>query len=301
MTATLTKITKPGLYEMPAARYFSDPVRGGSLSSSGARMLMPPNCPAKFHYERSHPRPDTKAFDEGHIAHTRVLGVGEPIHIVDAKDWKTKAAQAERDEARAAGEVPVLAERYDQILGMEEALRAHPDAGLLFTPGAGVAERVAIWRDDEAKIWRRAMIDWIPEAEPDERQLVVDYKTAISAEPSAISKHIHNFRYHQQAAWYVDAVAAVVAQNDIEPAFVFVFQEKTAPYLVTTVQIDSDALEWGRIQNRKAMSIYARCKAADHWPAYTEGIISVGLPSYAKYQFEAAYDRGDYKIGDEDE
>jgi PDDEXK-like domain of unknown function (DUF3799) len=295
------KIDQPGVYDLSVKEYFADPVAGGSLTSSGARLLLPPNCPAMFHYQRSHPRPNSATFDDGHAAHAVALGVGAPMRIIDADDFKTKAARAEREDAYTAGEIPVLAKTWTRIEGMAAALRDHDEAGPLFTPGAGLAERTIVWWDEEFGIWRRAMVDWLPGAEPDERQIVVDYKTSVSAEPGAISKHIHNYGYHRQAAWYVDGVAAVVAPNDIEPAFVFVFQEKEPPYLITVVQIDSDALEWGRIQNRKAMSVYAKCVANDHWPSYTDKIISVGLPSYAKYQYEAAYDRGDYSIGDEDE
>lgn len=45
MTTTTWTITEPGVYDLPAEVYHADPVEGGSLSSTGARKLLPPSCP----------------------------------------------------------------------------------------------------------------------------------------------------------------------------------------------------------------------------------------------------------------
>ena len=58
-------ITAPGVYDIPAEDYHRDPVPGGSLSSTGARKLLPPSCPAKFRYEQDNPPTPTAALDFG--------------------------------------------------------------------------------------------------------------------------------------------------------------------------------------------------------------------------------------------
>jgi hypothetical protein len=83
MTATLdtTVITQPGVYDLPADVYHADPVPaelGGSLSSSGAKLLLPPSCPAIYQWARTHPT-YSDAFDFGHAAHKKVLGAGAEI------------------------------------------------------------------------------------------------------------------------------------------------------------------------------------------------------------------------------
>ena len=50
----------------------------------------------------------TKAMDMGSAIHKLVLGAGSAIKEIVADDFKTKAAQHARDEARAAGLVPLL-------------------------------------------------------------------------------------------------------------------------------------------------------------------------------------------------
>jgi hypothetical protein len=91
---------KPGIHlDVPEDAYHGGP----ELSSSGAKTLL--RNPARYHYERTHPRPSTDAMDVGSIAHHLILHRGGSLLVVDAYDWKTKAAQAARDEGRAQGVV----------------------------------------------------------------------------------------------------------------------------------------------------------------------------------------------------
>jgi hypothetical protein len=294
--AVSAAIEVPGVYDIPADHYHSDPVPGGSLSSSGAKRLLPPSCPALFHHWTTAGQEHKQEFDFGHAAHALVLGVGAPIVVIDAGDWRTKAAREERDAAHATGATPLLRADYDQVIGMATALRQHPIASALFQPGNGKAEQTLVWVDDESGVWRRAMLDWLPE--PTGARLVVpDYKTCKSAEPGALARVIHQYAYIQQAPWYLDGVEALGLSPDGEPAFVFVFQEKTPPYLVTVAQPDPDALQWGRVLNRKALDLYREHTATGHWPGYADSrVISLSIPGWADHQHQLAYERGDYDV-----
>ena len=73
-------IVDPGVYTLPADEYHADPVKGGSLSSSGARKIL--ECPARFRWERDHPPVPTDAFNFGHAAHKLVLGAGPDVEVV---------------------------------------------------------------------------------------------------------------------------------------------------------------------------------------------------------------------------
>lgn len=295
MTATLerTVVTEPGVYEMTNEAYHADPVPGGSLSSSGARMLLPPSCPALFHHRMTNPQPPSRNFDFGHAAHQEVLGSGPDLVVVDATDWRTKAAKEQRDAARAEGAVPLLPDEYEQVQGMASALRAHPVASALFNPERGKAEQSLFWRDHMTGVQLRARLDWLPNPTSG-RMIIADYKTTVSAEPTSIARAIHQYGYHQQADWYRDAVLALGLAED--PAFVLVFQEKTAPYLVTVVEPNIDALMWGDVLNRKAIDVYRRCKETGRWPGYSDDVVLAQLPPWAEKQYEIARDRGDYDI-----
>ena len=279
-------ITEPGVYEIPEDVYHRDPVPGGSLSSSGARRLLEPSCPAKYAYEREHGRPPTLAFNLGHAAHRKVLGAGADVVVVDAPDWRTKAAKDERDAAYAAGQVPILKKEAEQVEAMAAAIRAHPVASKLFDPErGGQPEQSLFWRDRRTGIWRRARLDWYPVLSTGRRLIIPDYKTCVSAEPKAIERASYDHGYAQQDDWYLDGVRALQLAGDLEPAFIFVFQEKTAPYIVTVAEMEPTAKRWAAAKNREAIDTYVECATTGHWPGYSEGIEQIALPAYAERQF----------------
>lgn len=272
------EVSEPGVYDMPADDYHRDPVPGGSLSSSGARLLLPPGCPALFAYDRAHPKPPRKVFELGHAAHKLVLGVGPELVLVDRDRWDTDKVKAEVAAIRAAGNVPLKHAEYDQVHEMAAVLRAHPIASALLRPGSGRPEQSLFWVDEPTGVTRRARLDWLPNA-TGRRMVIPDYKTADSADPDKFSKKLHEYGYALQAPWYVDgAIALGLADRDA--AFVFVVQEKTPPYLVNVIQPNDFAMRYGRSLNRAALALYAECTKTGIWGGYSDDVVEVGMPAW---------------------
>jgi len=284
MTAATTtvEITKPGVYDLPADIYHADPVPSGSLSASGARRILPPSCPALFKYWRDNPPAPTDEFDFGHAAHELVLGRGPGIVVVDANDWRTNAAKDARAAAHAEGKTPLLKHQHKIVEEMAAALRQHPWASKLLT-ARGAAEQTLIWQDKPTGVWRRALVDVLPERGSD-RMLLPDYKTAKSAAPEAIRRAIADYGYHIQGDTYLAAVRALGLADDA--VFLLIFQEKTPPYLVTVAQPDHVAMRIGRDLNREALELYAQCAADDHWPGYSEEVELIPLPTWYERQHD---------------
>lgn len=276
------EITEPGLYpELAVDEYHADPVPVGSLSSTGARRLLPPSCPALFKWYAENPAPAKATFEEGHAAHKMVLGAGPELVLVDRERWDTNAVKAEVAEIRERGAVPLKRAVLDQVEAMAAALRAHPIAGKLLEPGSGVPEQSLFWLDGPTGVMRRGRLDWLPHGNDGRRLIVPDYKTTKAGDLDSVQKALYNYGYHQQADWYLDGVRALGLAAD-DAAFVFVFQEKTEPYLVTVVEPDTTALRIGRARNRQALEIYAECKASGVWPGYSSEVELVGLPYWAE-------------------
>lgn len=278
-------ITVPGVYSIPVEAYHADPVKGGSLSHSGARKLLAPSCPAKFKYERDHGRKPKREYELGHAAHKLVLGVGEELIVIKSDNYKTKAAQQAQAEARAEGKVPVLEHEYEIVKAMAAALRADKLAAALLEPGTGQPEQSLFWRDPETGVTRRARLDWLRTNAPG-RLWVVDYKTCTDASNDALERAANDFGYFQQSGWYLDGVNALALGDS--PRFVFVFQEKTPPYLVHVVEPTALALEAGHFYNRKALHTYAECVRTDTWPGYSpdaDHLTQISLPPWAQNRY----------------
>lgn len=252
-----------------------------SLSASGAKLLLPPSCPAKFRQRMDGPREYKQVFDFGTVAHGLVLGEGCDFVAIDAPDYRTKAAQAERDKIRKDGKTPILQSELDRATEMAAAVYLHPLAGELLSAN-GQAE-VSWYADDPATgIRLRARPDWKTEAYEPGRLWIIDYKTAATAAPKDFARRAADFGYHMQAAWYQNVAQLLGHRN---PRFVFIAQEKEPPYLVSVVEFDDEAIEEGARLVRQAIDTYAHCMETGKWPGYDEGITQMSLPPW-KFQSE---------------
>lgn len=286
MTTTIEVEAPKVIDGLPADAYHADRT---SISSSGLRALLAPGCPAQFKYDRDHPQAPKKEFDLGHAAHLYVLGEGPELEVIDFPDWRKKDAQIQRDEAYLAGKVPLLTKDHDMVQAMADAIRQHPIAGPLFTPGSGVAEQSIYWTDRRTGVRCRCRPDWMPTRQENGRLVVVDYKTAKAVDEAALAKAVYDRGYHAQAAFYLDGVKAAGLHGDQEPAFIFVFQAKTAPYLVHLVELDFPALALGAARNERALRIYADCERTGIWPGFNDRITYLPLPAWAERRDQEEY------------
>ncbi len=281
------KITEPGVYTMSLEDYHRDPVPDGSLSSTGARRILPPGCPARFDYDRHHGRLATRAMELGTVAHSLLLGGPEP-EVIDAPNRRGKDVKEFEAAARADGVIPMLAHEYEIVEQMVAAVRADPAAGPLFAPNSGLPEQSLFWQENG--IWWRARPDWL-RVLADGRLAVVDYKTCICADLNALSKTTHDLGYHQQGALYLKGVRALIRRisellgvdvSTQPPAFLFAFQEKMPPYLVRIVELDVIALKIGDDLNEEAARVFRECSKSGRWPGYSDEVDLLPLPAWVE-------------------
>lgn len=266
-------ITVPGVYDIPEEDYFGSV---HALSCSGAKLLLPPSCPAKFFYAQDHPR-RKKVWDFGSGAHKLVLGAGPDIAEVAYDNWLTKDAKQQREAAYAAGKTPLLSKELAVARAMAAALESHPMAWNLLDPEHGVAEQSIFWKDARTDIWLRSRLDWTYDA-GNGQLIIVDYKTAESADNDAVAKASANYHYEMQNALYTDGLTAVTGAD---VSFWNIFQEKNPPYLVNVIELIPDAVRIGRNRNSYAIDVYRRCVATGEWPGYGDDVNEIALPAWA--------------------
>lgn len=273
--------------------------RHRALSYSGAKLLLPPSCPALFRWVMDHGRPPKREFDLGHAAHAEVLGVGAEIEILqtdikkatktapavigDATNRRSGYTQDHEKEIRKTGKVPLLREEYDRVLEMAAAIRAHRTASALFNPDHGQPEVSLFWHDDEYDVDRRSRLDWLPNPR-NGRLLVPDLKSTNSAAPEKFARSVFDFSYDLQAEFYTDGIRALDIAEDV--AFLFVAIERTPPYLITVSQLDEDARRIGRAKTDRALATYAECVATDTWPSYSSGVELISPPRWLARQYD---------------
>lgn len=288
----MPEITEPGVYSVPAAVYHADDrlCPAPSLSSTGARKLVA-ECPAVYWHERNNPPEPSEAMRVGSAAHEWLLeGETWPArHFVlpDDHNGRTSTGKAVVAEAEAAGLRVITADQFATIQAMHDALAAHPFAMKAFSNGA--AEQTVIWRDEEFGIWCRCRPDFLPSGS----SIVADYKTAASVHPTELRKSIAAYGYAQQAAWYLDGIQAAGAIA--EPRFLFIFQAKTAPYLIVPVVLSDIAIGWGRVLNRRAKSLFAHGLSTGEWPGYADDVLQLDLPGWTEAELQRQHEAGAFE------
>lgn len=251
---------------MPASDYHAMP----QLSCSLAKIII---AQSPLHAWTASPtlnpnyQPEEKeAFDIGSAAHALLLEGEDRMVVVEADDWRTKAAREARDAARAAGKHPVLARKYRDVVKMRDAAvlaiaKCADLSGL--TLAEGRAEHVITWTDRGVEC--RARIDFLQTGEA----VILDYKSTTDATPRAFSKQIARMGYHYQDEFYSRGVKAVFGRR---PKFVFLAQETEAPYACSFHGCAPSLLAIAEQEVDYAIKTWGECLKTDTWPAHSNRI-----------------------------
>lgn len=279
----------PGIYAMPATDYHADCCPAPSLSASVAHILLTQSA---AHARHAHPRlnpavePEepTPAMEEGTLLHARILEQQHIDQVIKAPNYRSGGAQRSRDEARAAGKIPVLAHRWEAIRGTATAVRAQlarHEARDAFT--AGKPEQVMVWeeRTRSGPIWCRARVDWMQD---DPAGWLDDLKTVGgSAEPYAWSKTLLREGRALQAAFYLRGARAL---GRTPKGFRFVVVERDAPHGLAVVAPGPEVMDLGEQQAQTAIDLWAHHLRDDFWPAYPTRICWAEAPGWASFEWE---------------
>lgn len=268
-------LSEPGFWEIDAEEYHSDPAPKPSLSQSIGKVLLE-RCPRSAWY--AHPRlnpafkpEDSTKFDRGTVAHQLLIGKGRDFHIIDAPDYRTKAAQMERDMARAAGKTPIIVEHFETATAMAAAARLQLrdiDGGqYAFNPEFGDSE-LCVLSLDPVGCWGRSLIDFYGSKVPS-GLICWDYKTtAGTANPAALKTHFNRMGWAFQAAFQERLISVLKPALAGKIAHRFLVQEDEPPYLCSVVEPASDARTIAHKMVAATFAIWKKCLDTGQWPGY---------------------------------
>ena len=259
-----------GLFTLPADAYHADPAPTVSLSSSIAGILLDQS---PYHAWLAHPRLNPRytreeadsRFDLGSVAHMMLLERRtDRIVIVEANDWRTKAAKESREAAASEGKFAILARHFAAVEQMVIAARQF----IATTELAGILEeaepeRTVLWQ--EGDFWYRCRPDLLTL----DRRICLDYKTTASAAPEAFAKQIGRMGYDLQSEFYRRGVNSLTGT---EPAFVFLAQEIEPPFACSLTSLSNAYRAVGESKVLRAMALWQKCLRANEWPAYSPQI-----------------------------
>jgi ATP-dependent exoDNAse (exonuclease V) beta subunit len=201
-------------------------------------------------------------------------GVNE-IVCVDAKDWRTKAAQELRSEVESNGGIAVLIDRYERYLSAAQSIRVKIERYLGPLELFQNQQRFE-WQSDGVEC--SGVLDWLRISDRD--YLIVDLKKTSSAHPKDIQRSIIKYGYDIQYAAYKDAVETAHPHLSGRGKFYFAFYEAQAPHCVTIAELDGAMRILGESKWQRAKRTWRECLDADYWPDYSDKIVRVEAKPY---------------------
>lgn len=244
--------------------------------------------PEKFKYAMEHPEEPTPALLFGTMVHKLVLEpdtFDEEFIVAPEVDRRTKEGKAawSQFEEDAAGRQIVKQADFQKAQEMVVALQAVP---MIQTLLAGRHEVPLFWTDELTGEPCKVRLDILHEM-PDDRLLIVDYKSANDATTEAFIRSAINYGYDFQVGMYAEGVLQNYGQRKID--FLFIVQEKDPPYAANILLADELIAKRGFDLFRELLGIYHNCKTTGNWYGYLgpdDTLNTLGLPAWMAKDIE---------------
>lgn len=267
--------------------YYRDPCTVPSLSQSIAKLLV---TKSPLHAWTAHPRlgnaprESTPAQNEGTLIHKLLLGKGQELEVLDVDEYRTNHAKALRDNAIAAGKLPVKAKNWNAAQAAAETIR-----GRLFDAGVdlvGDTEVPIEWYEPgfDGYVLCRGALDLLNVQAGG--ATIVDVKKIASADDDSCSKYAYQYCLDIQEAAYRSGVEKLYPQLVGRVDVIFAFVELEAPYGVNPQRLTGEFREMGTNRWNRGVALWERCTRESRWPGYTETIGMLEPPGWARAREE---------------
>ena len=170
-----------------------------------------------------------------------------------------------------AGKKPITEQELATLHAIRGAIFANKTARKLLTEG--IAESSVYFTEPETGIDCRVRPDWYSA-----RDFIVDLKTTASAAPRAFGYSAAKYRYHVQAAMYMDAMYH--SFGEYPAGFVFIAVEKEPPYVTACYLATPSMLDAGGNAYLADLRRLQECQQSGEWPAFGDGLMDLRFPNF---------------------
>jgi exodeoxyribonuclease VIII len=230
--------------------------------------------PAHYKWALENQRETTAAMRFGSLVHCLVLEPAsfDAAYYVAEETIRRGTKAWDALEAKARGREILKPDEYAEACAMRDAIRVHPKAGEVLA-ACTMREASMFWSDPQTGLGCKARCD----AMSVEHSVIADVKTCQDASNGAFMRDIVNYKYHWQAAMYVDGAEAIAKKPFL---FVFIAVEKAPPYGVAVYLISEAFIAAGRKGYKDALQDVLLCMTNNTWPCYAEGAVEIQAPAW---------------------
>ena len=213
--------------------------------------------PEYFRFAMDHPQLATAAMKFGSAVHMNVLQPEEfnnQYAVSPTFDRRTKDGKIAYSEfTKLNWRKKVISEKEYELIE-QMTLKLMRDSSVKSLLSKGFKEKIVAWENEEYNVKCKGMLDcYRPES-----QIIIDLKTTQDSSYNTFAKSVKKYKYHKQAAFYLDAVKA--------EEYYIIAVEKLPPFGINIIQIGDNLLDKGREMYNQELEIYKYCVDNDWWP-----------------------------------
>lgn len=261
---------KSGFYPaMPAGTYYKSHAIGSSLM----KLLDDNNPPLDFWWACPWLNLKAGLLEEK----SEALHYGNAMHMLILEPERFKATFTIKPNCHSSTLHNTLGQgQLDEMLLMREQLMGMPLLSQLISNGQ--PEVSMFWQHEATGTPCRGRLDFLKE------YTIVDLKFVREVNRRSVRNMIAEYGYDVQAAAYLDGLRRCTGK-DIGN-FIFLFQEKQAPYKVMAVHLNESVLAEGRSKYDAAMQRYQDCLKAygtNQWAGYADEVESLDATEMPRF------------------
>jgi len=184
----------------------------------------------------------------------------------------TKAGKQFKAESEQAGKIVLSATDGRLVRAIDVRARSHPRLNE-WLRREHANEVSLVWERDGYMCKARVdlMVSGI--------NVLADPKTTTTGDKDGFARQVAKYRYHDQAAWYLDGAQRLTGQAW---DWWFVVCEKKRPFLVSVqgVPRGSEVYRQGVEENERLFALYRTCRETGKWPGYAD-VEEIVLPEWS--------------------
>jgi len=211
--------------------------------------------PEYFRFRQDNPQSATPAMKLGSAIHMDILQPQEFLkhYAISPKfDKRTKKGKEDYAEFSKEHMFKTVISESDYELITEITLRVFNDKTIKTLLQQGEPEKIIQWHNEHYNLNCKGMLDYHRDG------MIIDLKTTQDASYNGFMRSVRKYKYHKQAAYYMDAVKAY--------RFIIIAVEKTPPFSINIFEMGDDMIDEGRDMYNHELEVYKYCEENDYWP-----------------------------------
>lgn len=217
--------------------------------------------------------PSTKALDFGTCAHA--LNLENKIEFIEALDLNKNTKEYKAWASQQEDKIILDKKDIDKLTRMKMAFDENPIA-FSSVQGAHVEKCFFATKYDLELKARPDVVKKLPNG----HVLIVDYKTTTSAVARSFQHTIVEYGYHISAAHYIRVCSLDMDIPESCFNFIWIAQEKTAPYIVSVFQASRRLLEKAFEQHLVLLNRIKTAKENNVYDGYYDDLVEIDLPNW---------------------